>query len=340
MHLLSTRALAPLILANLLATAAYASHLRGGEIHYTHVSGYTYQFDVHLYSDLILSTTVPIELGDGSTALLTLAQVDTIGSYCAAYRHIYSGTHTYAGPGSYILHVEMVSRSADVLNINMPATQPLCFTAQLVIDPLSGPNNSAVFSTFQTDSYYVGTVLQHALGASDPDGDSLSFAFATPGGTGCVALFPYYLPHDFDPSPDFSWIDPATGLFTWDHPYILGTFVIAIQCIERRNGFVVGRITRDMLLCVNATTVIDEPGTTNGLQVMPTMDKGVVDVLTPFPTGTQLEVVDAEGRLVARSVISGPRTRVQLGALPGGLYVARVTASDGSAAHARFVLER
>ena len=330
--------LATSLLACLAGLTAHATHLNGAEIHYSHLSGFTYKVDVHLYSDLTITAQVPIAMGDGSTIVLPLVQVDTLGSLCSAYRLVYSGTHTYAGPGAYTLQVELVSRPGSVLNIPDPVIQPLCVTAELLLSPVNGANNSVVFASYQTDVYHSGAILMHDLIASDPDGDSLSFAYATPRGTGCAPLNPYYLPHIFGTAPDISWIDAATGTFSWDYPYYLGNFIIAIQCTERRNGVVVGRVTRDMLLCVNTSTSVSDPGVPNQLQVLATGTPGIIDILTTHMTGERIEVCDLNGRILTRSLVSGTRTQLDLGTASPGMYLVRINSHGARTAGTRFIL--
>ena len=318
---------------------ASASHVRGGEIHYTHLSGFTYQIDLHLYVDQQTSgPTVPVDPGDGVLMNLDLVQVDTLAGYCAAYRMIYSGQHTYAGVGIYAIQASVMSRSGDVLSIQDPSFQPLCVTADLFLSPLTGDNSSVVFGSLQTDVYYNSGVLLHDLLPSDPDGDSLSYELYIPAGTDCVPFFPYYLPEDIGPAPDSSWVDPFTGLFNWDHPTVMGTFIIAIRCTEWRNGYQVGRVTRDMELCVGLAMGANPSEASAGFQVIQGQQPGQVDVITANVADGELEVLDIEGRIVAHTRIQGPHTTVDLGALAPGTYLAGMSAKETS--FARFVLGR
>ena len=53
----------------------------------------------------------------------------------------------------------------------------------------------------------------------------------------------------------------------------------------------------------------------------------------------QLELFDATGRAALRQTASGTQTTVPRGELPSGLYWLKVTATDGSFARAKVVLE-
>ncbi|HMC96521.1 MAG TPA: hypothetical protein VKG92_02625 [Flavobacteriales bacterium] len=80
------RTLAALVFT-LLMTHAFATHLLGGEIRYSHVNGYTYSIEVMTWCDLASPADRPeieVDFGDGmlDTVPRTTILDDPIGNSC------------------------------------------------------------------------------------------------------------------------------------------------------------------------------------------------------------------------------------------------------------------
>jgi hypothetical protein len=111
-----------IIAAFCLYLTVHATHQRSGEITYRHISGLTYEFTIVTYTfapSLADRCALEILYGDGTAEIIPRvngpAGVNPAGVYCDHLgeivgpnirRNVYTGTHTYSGPATYIISVE------------------------------------------------------------------------------------------------------------------------------------------------------------------------------------------------------------------------------------------
>jgi hypothetical protein len=318
---------------------AHASHICGAELYYTYQSGDTYELELQVYSDLnMLPDTQWLDAADGSIVPLVHTSAQMLESFCCGYRHTYLGTHDYPVDGVYLLHVEIFSRQATVINIMDPAYTPVCVTTQLAINSVIGPNTSVRFNAPQTAAYFVGSDFVHDPQPYDADGDSLSFELISPAGSNCILIYPYDYPHEVSPAPtDTSWIDPVTGVFTWIQPTYVGKYVIAIRCWEWRNGIPFSSVVRDMNLCIYATTGVDEPVSAVPFTVT-SGDARNITATIPGASAGPLAIFDVNGRRVLEIPVGVGRNSIDLHALAPGTYVGRLQPNGRAPMTTRFAL--
>ncbi len=241
----------------------FATHNRAGEITYHHVSGYEYEVTITTYTKISAPADRPdleIFWGDGQsdTILRTNGSGTTIAPDIRKNEYLHS--HTYQGPGNYIISVVDQNRNAGVLNMSNSVNVPFYVQSLLTILPVSAPNNSPVLSVAPIDNGAVGQLFIHNPGAIDPDGDSLSYELIK-----CLT----YLNNTVQICPGYVYPDPAstfatnsfsidtyTGDIIWDSPTTVGEFNIAMKIIEWRRipGFVgvfnVGYVIRDLQVTI------------------------------------------------------------------------------------------
>jgi hypothetical protein len=342
------RHLLPFLLLALCAPLhVMATHVRGGEIRYTYVgpvpSGDLYDIEVHLYLDPGAPADRPeVILHIGNTTD-TVPRTDSIPlPGCPGTVHcIYTTTHVFTGFGAYLIRVEDPNRIGGTLNIPDSFDEALALSAELEISSF-GPNSSVRFDAPQTEQGLAWSTLEHDPLATDPDGDSLSFELVTPLGDGFQPIAGYMLPDAVSPVPGgYTWVDPATGVFLWDRPALLGNYQIAIRCTERRlvggNWFTVGEVTRDMSLCIGQLpTGIAAPSTAAGPWLLAEgraghyrVDAGAVDGI--------VSVCDVSGRLAMQRSAQGT---LDLSGLPDGIYQVTLRTGEGTPRTTRIALAR
>lgn len=278
----------------LLPVVTLATHNRAGEITYRLVGNLTYEITVTTYtkfSGISINADrcfLGISFGDNDVdsiprtngSLGTCGPVARMGTNIGAdvKKNIYVTTHTYPGPGNYIISVEDPNRNAGILNIGSSDQVRFFVRTELRISAFIGNNNSPVLQNDPIDQGCRGVPYYHNPGAVDFEGDSLAYSLVACRGANGLVIFDYKFPDDVLPSPANTInIDPITGTVTWDVPNLLGEFNICIMIKEFRNGQEIGSIVRDMQitinqcdndppfidpvgpLCITAGTLISEP---------------------------------------------------------------------------------
>lgn len=310
--------------------AGHATHLYGGELYVEAQTSTTYTVTLHLYinpSSPADRPEMPVDMGDGVVDTLPRISITPLqGGACSMELHIYSGSHTYAGPGTYVLSVTDSNRSDDLLNIPSSFDVPFCLQTLLVIEPMGG-NNSVRFTALQNEVSFSFSTLVHALEAVDADGDSLSFELVEPLGNGCTGIPGYVMAGQVMPGTPLFWLDPTNGTLLWDHPQLIGRYNVTIRCSEWRNGQLVGQVTRDMTLCVGLVpTAIADPEAAWAPSVRTLGPDGLYQL---DPAGTQaLSVRDAQGRELQAHHHAGGL--VDLSDRPAGVYVLHVQAPNAA----------
>lgn len=260
-----------LFIVLLLPLMAGATHNRAGEITYRHISGFTYEATITTCTKTsVIADREFLELswGDGLIDSLQRESI-TFVSGADAQINVYRGTHTYSGPGQYIMQMIDPNRNLGVQNI--PASVEVQFAIQslLIIHPQAGQNNSVLLLNPAKDDACLNRLWQHNPGAFDPDGDLLRFSLITNlaadlDGDGLADPIPNYaFPDDHTGNPnDIFWIDENTGTVSWDVTSApVGEYNIAILIEEFRTiegvDFKVGHVIRDMQ--INIITCDNNP---------------------------------------------------------------------------------
>ena len=253
-----------------------ATHNRAGEITYKWVGpgAYTYEIKTTTYTNLILSGGLPpdrcqdtIYFGDGTKDIVNRSN-GTTNSLCGGIAmdgvnlaggttrlNEYVTTHTYPGPGSYIISMQDPNRNAGVLNMSNSVNQVFYIQSLLVISSFLGPNNSPIVTFPPIDQGCVGHCFMHNPGAYDVDGDSLSYELAnclTTNGAICAG---YTYPTSG--TSGYYGVDSITGTLIWCTPQLQGEYNLAMKIKEWRkdqygNYILIGFITRDMQVDVGA----------------------------------------------------------------------------------------
>ncbi len=256
------------ILLGLIPVTSYATHARGGDITYEHVSGLTYRFKITTCTNIGGSAQADrselyINFGDGSgDTIQRVLPVTAIPGYPNYQTNIYIGLHTFVTAGTYIISTEDPNRNAGILNIypgGSPSSDQVIFAikTELIINPFlgeNGANNSVQFDNCPCPAIAcVNYEYCYNPQAVDPDGDSLSYELVAPlgqNGEGLLIPTAYTFPNNYGSGGGTMTINQASGTVCWNKPVVQGDFNFTIKIIEWRNGFEVGYVYRDIQLSV------------------------------------------------------------------------------------------
>ena len=251
---------------------AKASHNRAGEITYKWLYGYTYQIKVTTYTNLlVISGLTPpdrcqdtVNFGDGTIAVVNRTNGPS-GSPCAPTASLgmiisggstkqneYVTTHTYPGPGDYMISMQDPNRNAGIINMSFSQNQVFYIQSWLVISSFLGSNSSPVLTFPPIDKGCVGQCFFHNPGAYDPDGDSLSYELTNCLGANGFVCAGYAYPSTGGGTYN---VNALTGTLTWCTPQLQGEYNLAMIIREWRKTIdgdrvLVGFVLRDLQVTI------------------------------------------------------------------------------------------
>lgn len=271
--------------------SAKATHNRAGEITYTRIAPftkvvggavvqvYTYSITIVKYTDHGSSVADrcldTIFFGDGERGIAKRINGFVSQTCCVSGGELgatagsiilnetgfvvklntYTITHTYSGPGSYLLRSLDPNRNGGVRNIPNSINIPFYVESLLIINVFTGANSSPLFAFDPIDRACKGICFEHDPGAYDPDGDSLSYEITESRGGGTYGSDPapgYYYPSE--EGGTYS-INPTTGKLSWCAPMYLDEYNLAFIVKEWRKNTsgdyqLIGYVMRDMQVIV------------------------------------------------------------------------------------------
>lgn len=245
----------------LLSRIGWATHYRAGEITYRQLALTTYEITATTYTDPRNTAAdrpeIDIDLGDNTIS--TVARANGNGEIVNTdpnniiKKNIYRTTHTYPGPGKYLISIIDQNRIAGIRNINNGLSVDIAFYVESYLNIFAGFgfNQSPVLLLPPIDIGCKYRIFTHNPAAYDPDGDSLSFTLIPPKKARGTDVENYTTPLYSD---SFS-LDQRNGQVTWTMPTISGPYNIAIKIQEFRKGILIGFVIRDMQIFINDNCV-------------------------------------------------------------------------------------
>ncbi|GGH22894.1 hypothetical protein GCM10007423_05030 [Dyadobacter endophyticus] len=278
-----------ILLLILLSAYAHASHLRGGEILASHVSGQTYNIKVRLYLDtqsgqgaVDALSAVTACMGDGGvkdlprTSLTAISNGVSVGEYQATY--------TYPSSGIYQISVALDTRTGGILNLPQSGmTSQFLWTVidtQLSNSTPILPNLEFVAGVRQVFSVDLKPIVA--------DNDSITakvvrLSKPSPGTCGVRMLDHTYLfPNEISSTGTFT-VDARQKKLIWVAPEVVGHYLFAIVVAEWRDGVRISETYRE-----GVVSVIDRPGET--VQVPPYESSEYGGLITSTPVVSSSEV--------------------------------------------------
>ncbi|MFL5730001.1 MAG: gliding motility-associated C-terminal domain-containing protein [Cytophagaceae bacterium] len=285
------------ILSFLYIPYSTATHIVGGELQLSHISGTSYTLALNLYFDDIngapTSKDPSVDISafsKSNNALLAVydvplssdVYVSNINASCSDasvrtriiryVKTIQLDPALFHDPSGFYFSWERCCRNSTITNIQNPSGTGEVF--YLEFPALSTVNSSPVFHGLNNIYGCIGQPFYFDFGADDADGDSLAYSIRTPlaGHSTATDLAPVGMSAPYDsavwqPSYNVSSsiagtpplsIDKNTGeLFVI--PSQAGLFVFAVQCQEFRNGIKIGEVRREYQIYIHACAAAYAP---------------------------------------------------------------------------------
>jgi gliding motility-associated-like protein len=269
--------------------SCFATHIFGGELLYTYISGNKYAITMTLYGDCAASSTVfntlyaaiplinvyngtindtafrlspktvGIEVSPVCPSQIGLTSCNG-GTLPGVKQFIYTDTITLRDTSAhwrFIFSGDMggsntSGRSTSITNIVNPGGGSL-IDLEADLNNAMGPNSSPGYSTIPTPFYCVHVLQQYNQGAIDPDGDSLAFNLV-PGIDGAsgfdVSYISPYTPTDPVATDSAGFgFNPLNGQITFT-PGITQRGLVVCAVSEYRGGVLVGTSEREITFVV------------------------------------------------------------------------------------------
>ncbi|CAN5452917.1 hypothetical protein BH09BAC4_BH09BAC4_19520 [soil metagenome] len=277
--------------------AARASHLLGGYIQAKPVAGsaQTYQITVALYMDPIYgnaavsqATSVSICFGDGTSGIANRQSQVLVLSKTVSI-NMYQMTHTYNGPGTYVLTTSLPGRS---LTQNITDATNQVFTLSSTISTNTTVPNQTPTPGFPEAGFHINLNQKAtlALKATDAEGDSLVYglakSFTSTYKDLCIrqTVPTYKFPNDVAQQGTFK-LNNRTGDLVWDVPTREGLYSVAITINEYRNGILISQTLQEIPLFVE-----DRPGTPGTIPPYEPAIEGTTGIITGISTYADADV--------------------------------------------------
>lgn len=248
------------------ATALKASHLMGGEIIASQISGTTYRLELHYFRDsqgIPMAASVPYQVYDGTNTYITngtfvqdasLSGIIVPGFPTNVETYYFFDTITFSGPGEFLISVDHCCRNAAIINSAQPSSESMLITTKLTVFAAGTNNSTPEFLTPVVAYLPVNTPWQYNPLPFDADGDSLVWSLDVPLSTsnmpqnlGGAPVTGYAIPYSVSSGPFV--LHPQSGSIFWTASTI-GNFISSVLVKEFRNGVQIGQIRRDLQFVV------------------------------------------------------------------------------------------
>ncbi len=272
-------------------TTAKATHVVGGEVTYRCVGSNRYEVTITTYRDCLSGLQAAIQEDNPAyVAIYTTAGQFVLNDsiYATNFQGetvppnfkndcvnnpprtclnkiVWTKTFTLNNTNTgYKIVYQRCCRNASILNIVNPANAGATYFCYIPPASLATCNNSAQFKNFPPQIICVNNPLVYDHGATDVDGDSLSYEFCQSydGGDNLnskptrppfnlnllVFRSPYSFNNPISGNPKLQ-IDSKTGLITGT-PNIQGRYVVSVCCKEWRGGVLINTVFREFQFVV------------------------------------------------------------------------------------------
>lgn len=238
-------------------SSADATHLMGGQITVSQISGLQYEIKMTLYRDtsgIPIASTADFTITDLATSTQQILNVPHSGAQAfinGVELYDYIGTFTFPAAGEYSITRQECCRNGAILNMSSPLGEDLHLRTVVTVDAASA-NSTPVFlnppvTLAQKNSLYIYNPLPF-----DADGDSITWSMEIPLGFGGDTVAGYTLPQGASSNP-FT-LNNLNGEITW-MPDSNGHWEASFLVEEFRGGVKTGEIRRDMqIIVVDDTT--------------------------------------------------------------------------------------
>lgn len=228
-----------------------ASHMMGGQITVSHISGMDYNVVYTAYRDMTgitISPTATLNFVDSTsgTSFTVTIPYDTVVTVLVpgVEEYTYHAVVTFPNTGNWVVSYEECCRNAAILNMANPDVESHYFYSNVLVDTTNSTpvflNPPIVLAQDSVPFYYNPLPF-------DADGDSISWSLDIPLSMSGAPVLGYVLPTS-DSLVPFN-MDPLTGEITF-LPIAIGNYQVSMRVKEFRSGVQIGEITRDMQIIV------------------------------------------------------------------------------------------
>ncbi|MBS1774161.1 MAG: gliding motility-associated C-terminal domain-containing protein [Bacteroidetes bacterium] len=269
-----------------------ANHLIGGELQYKHLSGNTYQVNLTLYGDcfssalgLLRAASPDINLYNGSTFVsfirlaldtTTITEVSPVcpseinhtackgGSLPGILRYTFSNIINMpfkSAKWRFLFEGNMTpsqaGRTNSITNIDVLGGSSVMYL-EATLNNMNGDNNSPAYTSIPTPFFCNNKAQQYNQGASDSDGDSLSFSLvqalqgsvnASGTGTPVNYITPYTPTEPLATTAGTFSFNTSNGQMNFT-PNLAQVSLVVNKVEEYKDGILVGSSMREMTFVV------------------------------------------------------------------------------------------
>lgn len=284
------RILLVLTLCIAIAFSASASHIYGGELLYSNISGNSYKITLVLYGDCsanpttfngLYTATPAISIYNNQSLYSNVSLVPEQGTgyevtpACSSQinntacnggtlpgikKFVYTNTISLSGTSAnwrFVFSGNLASgsqagRSNNITNVaNVGST---LVTLEATLNNLNGGNSSPQYTTIPTPFYCVNTAQQYNQGAIDPNADSLSFSLtpALNNGQTVTYISPFTDQAPISTQPNSFTFSAINGQMSFTPDQQQDALVVN-KVYEYRNGILIGTSMREMTFIVFST---------------------------------------------------------------------------------------
>lgn len=351
----------------LLSPCCFATHITGGEIRASYVSGQTYKISVLLYFDIVngaaavnAQNDIQACMGDGNVITISRASSYALSDSSGIGVGLYEANYTYPSSGTFQISVSESTRT-NALNFPEATSSPFFIwtvlnTQMSNVTPVL-PNlnfKAAVRQVFSLD-----------LKATVSDADSISariqkLSKPSPGTCGVRSLEQSFtFPNDVTKNGTFK-INRADKKLVWTAPEQVGRYLYAMVVDEWRDGIKISETYREGTIFVTdkagpsveippyvyaqeagdevITSIpkLDTPEASIAVEAfpIPTADFITVKAYSKNRSVIRLQVIDLQGRVLQEIKSSAPEIAIQrqfdLSNYAKGIYLIRAVNDNES----------
>ena len=315
------------ILCFFIVAQAQAQDIIGAHIHTQYVPStntftpiYQYSITLTLLCDAsqnIARPTVSVSFGDTNGGTLSISNTQPAGNGITI--KTYSGTHTYAGPNppqsNYRVQYLDSFRIAGIKNVPNSSSQKILAETRIYANTVSYTNTTVAVANNALNLSLSGNDVIFDPGASDAEGDSLSFSLVN-----CYATS-YYIPSG-------AAVNFSTGVVSFSKDS-LGLYAFCLRIDEWKKTTMgiwqgAGVTFMDFAININSTVGLAENSLDNmDLVVFPNPVKTLLYLQNA--NAQNILVTDVFGQTVFAKQIIDQNNEIDLSPLPCGMYFLSVT---------------